>query len=73
MKTLICDLCKQEGKITLTERYVSIRKTSARLDVCPAHALEIKKLSTVEFVKLSYKVVGVEVSDDEAKKLLVIR
>ena len=71
-KIQVCDLCLEKEKYTKTLRYISIRKTHCRIDVCPAHALEIKPLSTIDFVKLSYRLSGVPDMDTEtAKKILV--
>lgn len=73
MKIQVCDICRKEGKLIEAARYVKLQRSTCRIDVCATHSAFVKTLKNVEFVKLSYELSGVELSDDEAKKILLGR
>jgi len=73
MKTTICDPCKKEDNaITETLQYTKVKgKPYLRVDVCPKHNAEIKKMNMIEYVRYCFKLNGIELkeTDKEVKKM----
>ena len=70
MKIQVCDLCYEKKIYTPATKYFKLRKTGCRIDVCPEHNSEVKALTSIEFVKTSYRVGGTPIGDDMAKTIL---
>ncbi len=65
----VCDVCRSNGKLVETTRYRSVKgRPELRLDVCDACDKTVPKNMT-EYVKLVYRTKGVELSDEDAKKI----
>lgn len=65
MKVTICDPCKKfDSKTTETLRYLKVKgKPFLRVDVRDEHNKEVNKLSMPDYVRYSFKLSGIDLSD----------
>ena len=69
-KVLCCDICKKDGKLTETNKYISVRgKPDLRLDHCPKCKSKIPQNMT-KYVIFVYDLHGIKLTESEAKKML---
>lgn len=70
---MVCDPCKKiDNQVTETEKYMRVKGlTQLRMDICPTHAAEVKKMSMIDYVRYAYKVnIGIELTqtDEQIKQ-----
>lgn len=67
----ICDPCKKfDNVVTETNKVIRVKGRSyLNMDVCDKHSDEVNNLSMVDYVRYSYKIQGIELTenDDEIK------
>ena len=67
-KITVCDICKKEGKLTETRKYMSVkRRPELRVDYCEGCKSKIPD-DMVAYVKFSFGLSGINLTDDEARK-----
>lgn len=70
MKTYVCDICKSEGKLIESKRKISVTgNPNLRLDVCEDCNKNKVPKDNIEYVKLCYKLRGIEISTEQARIL----
>lgn len=75
MKITVCDVCKNEGKLTETLRYLKVKNhPDLRIDVCDNHMTELRSRYpkvTAEYVQYVYRIHNmIELSLDDAQRIL---
>ena len=70
VKINCCDICHKEGKLKRAKRYMKVKgQRSLRIDFCPECEKKLPK-NNIEYVKFCYRLQDIELSDNEAKKML---
>lgn len=73
MKITVCDICYNEGKLTETTRYMSVKgNRNLKLDYCPKCKSKIPK-NIRDYIRFVYKIRFKEDIDDKAIDLLLKR
>ena len=69
-KVNVCDVCKSEGKLMETNKYMSVKKRpNLRIDICEEHKKILPK-GMVEYVQFVYKMKGIELTEEAASNML---
>jgi len=73
-KITVCDVCKKEGKITETQRRLTVKgHTDLRIDVCDMHIKQVREKYpkvTPEYVQYIYGLNNIEIELETAKAML---
>lgn len=69
----VCDICKKDGKLTETTRYMSVKgMPNLRLDYCESCKSKIP-VKMVDYAKLCYSLMGITLTDADATLMLKAR
>jgi len=67
-KVMVCDLCRRDGKLTETRRFVRVKRMpELRIDCCDSCIQKVDKLPMMEYVKLANGVHGFELSESQIR------
>ena len=69
-KVTVCDMCKNDGKLTETKRYYSVKNNrNLRLDYCNECAIKIPQ-EIKHYVVFVYALKGATITIADAKRIL---
>lgn len=70
VKINCCDICYKEGKIREAKKYITVKgRRELRVDYCDECKSKIPE-NMVEYVKFCYVLKGINLTDEEAQKML---